>query len=267
MTEKTCKIHTGTDGTDIMEGMISFRSVVAAIRSGISDRRIEKVFFDRNKRVKNSRHLSYIIAMSHELSFDLEFADRETIDQMSDGSSHGGIVMICTKRHLKQIEAGAIVRSGVYYILDGLEDPYNFGYSLRSIYASGADGVIIPERQTLDSAATISRSSAGASELLPIYTCQRGSVITMFKELGYTAAAADLEDATPMWDSDLRAPIVAVIGGEKRGISADIADMCDIRVSIEYGRDFQLSLSAASAATLLSFEILRQNRSKSGSNP
>lgn len=270
MTEKTYKIRTAagdTGDTDIMEGMISFRSVVAAIRSGISDRRIEKVFFDRDKRVKNSRHLSYIIAMSHELSFDLEFADRETIDQMSNGSSHGGIVTICTKRHLKPIEAGDIVRSGVYYILDGLEDPYNFGYSLRSIYASGADGVIIPERQTLDSAATISRSSAGASELLPIYTCKRESVIAMFKEVGYTAAAADLEDATTMWDSDLRAPIVAVIGGEKRGISADIADMCDIRVSIEYGRDFQLSLSAASAATLLSFEILRQNRGKSGSNP
>lgn len=276
MAEKTYKKHAGADNTDtvdtidtvdIMEGMISFRSVVSAIRSGISDRRIEKVFFDRDKRVKYSRHLSFIVAMSHELSFEVEFVDRDEIDLMSNGSSHGGIITVCTKRHLKPIEAGDIVRSGVYYILDGLEDPYNFGYSLRSIYASGADGVIIPERDTLDSAATVSRSSAGASELLPIYTCKRESVISVFKELEYTVAAADLEDAVPMWDADLRAPIVAVIGGEKRGISAEIADACDKRVSIEYGRDFQLSLSAASAATLLSFEILRQNRGKSRGNP
>ena len=41
--------NTVTD-LDIMEGMISFRSVVSGIRSGVSDRKINKVWFDRKKR-------------------------------------------------------------------------------------------------------------------------------------------------------------------------------------------------------------------------
>lgn len=245
---------------ELLEGMISFRSVVSAVRSGVSDRTIVKVYFDRNKTRKYAKHLSYIRAMSHEMAFEIEYVDAVEIDESASGKSHGGILTLCTKRHLKEIAASDIKKDGIYYILDGLEDPFNFGYALRSIYASGADGVILPERELVDSAEIVSRSSAGASELIPLYTCKRESVAGLFKAAGYPIVCADVEDAIPMWDADLKAPLLMVIGGEKRGISSEIASARDMTVAIEYGRDFPLALSAASAATLLSFEVLRQNR-------
>jgi 23S rRNA (guanosine2251-2'-O)-methyltransferase len=57
----------------------------------------------------------------------------------------------------------------------------------------------------------------------------------------------------------MKKPILLVIGGEKRGISRTILDMADQIVRIDYGRTFNGSLSAASAATVIAFEVLRQN--------
>ena len=59
---------------------------------------------------------------------------------------------------------------------------------------------------------------------------------------------------------NLQKPILLVVGGEKRGISSEMLAEADQIVRIDYGRDFRGSLSAASAATVMAFEILRQNR-------
>jgi len=55
-------------------------------------------------------------------------------------------------------------------------------------------------------------------------------------------------------------PLFLIVGGEKRGISRKLLDMADTIVRIDYGRDFAGSLSAASAASMLAYEVLRQNR-------
>lgn len=51
-------------------------------------------------------------------------------------------------------------------LLDGIEDPYNFGYILRTLYAAGVDWVVLPRRNFFTASETVIRASAGASELL-----------------------------------------------------------------------------------------------------
>lgn len=53
-------------------------------------------------------------------------------------------------------------------LLDGIEDPYNFGYILRTLYAAGVDWVVLPRRNFFTASETVIRASAGASELLRI---------------------------------------------------------------------------------------------------
>ncbi|MBQ7646425.1 MAG: RNA methyltransferase, partial [Clostridia bacterium] len=55
-------------------------------------------------------------------------------------------------------------------------------------------------------------------------------------------------------------PLLLVIGGEKRGITRSVLDQSDAIVRIEYGREFDQSLSASSASSILAFEVFRQNR-------
>ena len=60
----------------------------------------------------------------------------------------------------------------------------------------------------------------------------------------------------------MRKPLFLIVGGEKRGISAAALAEADTIVRIDYGRAFGGSLSAASAAAMLGYEVLRQNREK-----
>ncbi|MBQ2252048.1 MAG: RNA methyltransferase [Clostridia bacterium] len=242
------------------EGMISFRSVAKAIREKNSDRKIEAVYFDTNKKVKLSKHLSYIKAMSHELSFPLYFIEADEISAMTNGNSHGGILTVCTKRTYPVLDkADMLKKDGFYIMLDGVEDPYNFAFSVRAAYAAGADGLILPERNWMSAAGTVCRSSAGASELIDTMIFS-DKTLKAFKRAGYRIVCTALENSLPLGEADLSKPLLAVIGGERRGISSNIMAEADEIVRIEYGRnDFNESLPAASASAIFSFEILRRN--------
>lgn len=246
--------------SDIFEGMPSISAVIKSIERGITDRRIISVFVDKSKKRSKYKEISFLSAKSVSLGFALEFTDAETIDNMVVGNTHGGIVAQCTPRTVAPLYSEAIIQNGVYYMLDGIEDPYNFGNALRSLYASGADGIVLGERNWLGVAGTVARASAGASELLPSYVSDTVSAIKLFKEHGYKIVCAGIRDSVSIFDADLSAPILVILGGEKRGISRSALDLADSIVRIDYGTDFKGSLSASASAAVFGFEVLRYNK-------
>ncbi len=243
----------------VMEGMISFRAVIDGIKNGVNSRKIIKVLFDKTKKKNLTSHLRYIRAMSQEYGFEIEETDSDTIHKLAIGTSHGGLLTVCTDRTLQSI--GEItLQNGFFVMLDGIEDPYNFGYALRSLYAAGVDGIVLPKRNWMTAAGVVSRSSAGASEVLPMYISENEEeVVTVFRQKGYRIVSADLGNSKPMKDADLSRPLLLAIGGEKRGLSKNLLKNSDEIVRIDYGRPFHESLSAASAAAILGFAVLSQN--------
>ena len=181
---------------------------------------------------------------------------------MSLGSSHGGIIALCSKRNIPSLTADGIKKNGFYCMIQGIEDPYNFGYALRSLYAAGADGIILSERNWMSAAGIVARASAGASELFEIYTADPLTCADLFHQANYRVVCADLRTEHVLYESDLSLPLLLIVGGERRGISRALLDKADLLVKIDYGRDFNASLSAASSATILGYEIFRQNHSK-----
>lgn len=245
--------------SNIMEGMISFRAVIRGIESGISDRKIEKVMFDTTRKKNLKGHLSYIRAMSAKYSFEIEEVSKEEIDSLAIGSSHGGILTFTSERTLPAL-TDIPTTDGFYVLLNGIEDPYNFGYALRSLYAAGVDGIIVGKRNWMSAAGVVCRASAGASEEMPVYVAESETdTAKFFRENGYRLVAADLDNSTPMTKANLKKPLLLAVGGEKRGLVSELLAMADEIVRIEYGREFKESLSAASAASILSFFVLAQN--------
>ena len=243
-----------------MEGMVSFRAVIRGIESGVSDRKILRVLYDREKEKKLGGHLSYIRAMSYQHGFEVLAVDGSEIEALATGTSHGGILTVCSDRTLPPLADAGIPNSGFYVMIEGIEDPYNFGYVMRSLYAAGVNGVLLSPRNWMSAAGVVCRASAGASEQLPIYIAEGVDAAKQFHRLGYRVIASDIEQSTPMWETDLSLPLLLIVGGERRGISRALLDECDGIVRIDYGRPFDAALSAASAATLLAFEVLRQNQ-------
>ena len=241
----------------IFEGMVSVRAV---IESG--KRSIERVYYDEKRAQSHKSELAWLGHRADEQGFEIELCEKEKIDTIASGGTHGGVCALCCEREIRPLTANDVIEGGFYLILEGIEDPFNFGFAVRSAYAAGADGIILPPRNWMDSAGTVCRSSAGASERIPMFIIPEGDVSAVFKPKGYKLAAAEIADSEPMWDADLSRPLALVIGGEKRGISRSLLDKCDARVRIEYGRGFNQSLSAASASAVLCFEVMRQNRAK-----
>ncbi len=243
----------------LFEGMLSLDSVLKAIESGKSDRKVERVFFDRGRSEKKSREFDYIKRKSVEHSFEIIMSDKETIDAMCTGTSHGGIVAVCSERSYRDLTEESLKENGYYIMLDGIEDPYNFGYAVRSLYAAGVDGIIVPPRNWMSAAGVVCRASAGASELCDVYVADPKTAADICKKRGYTIVCADKDDSVSVYETKIKKPLLLIVGGEKRGISRSVLDKADLIVRLDYGREFKAALSAASAASILAFEIFRQN--------
>ena len=240
----------------VFEGITS---ISAVINSQHSDRTIIRVTVDAQRAEKLGKKLAWLRHRADELGFPLVNADAATLDAMTVGSSHGGLVAECTDRTIPKLCADDLPDNGFFAYIEGIEDPYNFGYALRSLYAAGVDGVILPERGWMSAAGVVCRSSAGASELMRLYTAPDGMCDT-FHEKGYRVLCADTHNAVSVYDTDCKKPLLLVIGGEKRGITKQMLDSADAIVKIDYGREFKAALSAASASAVLALEIMRQNR-------
>ena len=244
----------------IMEGMQSIRSVIAGNERGVNDRKIVEILVDEERTVALSKELGWLRHVGERSGFSITSCESKEIDSLALGRTHGGILARCSERTIPPLEIGKIKENGFYVMIEGIEDPYNFGYALRSLYAAGVDGIVLDERNWMSAAGVVARSSAGASELFPVFTAKPTEAADLFKQAGYSIVCADLDTPHTLEDTPILFPVFLVVGGERRGISRALLDRADLKVKISYGREFRASLSAASAATILAYEIFRQNR-------
>jgi len=245
----------------IFEGMTSIRAIIRSMEENSNSRKINTIYISNDKTKKNTKTISYLRAVSVKFGFNIEFVTSQFIDELSIGSSHGGIIAEATDRKIEDLSFDtSLLNSGFYAMIEGIEDPYNFGYALRSLYACGCDGIILPKRNWMSAAGVVCRSSAGASELFNMYrTNDIETTVLLFKSRGYCIVCADENTDNILGKCELKRPILLIVGGEKRGISEKVTALADLRVKIEYAREFRASLSAASAATMFAYEIMRQN--------
>ena len=247
-------------GLSVFEGMTSISALIRAFEASPSTaRRIVAVYYSKDLPRDKFRQIGFLKSKSAELGFDVAACDASDIDSLTSGKTHGGIIAVCTDRQFPAVCADALKKNGIYFMLEGIEDPYNFGYSLRSLYACGCTGILLPERNWMSAAGVVCRSSAGASERFTMYTSDSLDIIRMFKQKGYTVVCADENTENILGKCALPLPILLLVGGEKRGISRKVLEEADLLVKIDYAREFRASLSAASATTMFAYEIARQN--------
>lgn len=244
----------------VFEGMTSIRAILRGIDAGVNDRKITKILFDKERLKKISKEIGYLRAIADQYGYEIEESNSGELEKYTLGNSHGGLIAITEARTLPYLDMNSeILPCGFYVMIEGIEDPYNFGYSLRSLYAMGCSGVILTERNWMSAAGVVARSSAGASEMFRMFKSCPSDCVEVFKAKGYKVVCADENTDNILGKCELKLPLLLIVGGEKRGISKSIIDSADILVKIDYAREFRASLSAASATTMFSYEISRQN--------
>ena len=247
----------------ILEGFIS---VEAALKA--ESRPLHRILVRRDKvgGRRPDRALAWLTRTATSAGIPVELTDAAALDEMTQGSSHGGVVAVAGSRRMVGLADLVADRPNPFIVmLDGIEDPFNFGYSLRALYAAGVDGLVVRPRNWMSAAGTVARSSAGASEWVPTAVAETAEeAAAFFGQHGLTVACAAKDDrAVPLFTAELSGPLFLLVGGEKRGITRSFMDQADLLLEIPYGREFRQSLGTTSAASVLGFEILRQRRATS----
>lgn len=252
--------------SNIMEGFISIKAVIEGKQKYLTtDRDVLCVYYDKDKKKQRYKELKYLENQQSLLGFKMVECTNEDLSEKCISSTHGGIIAECTDRNIPNLLDSTIKTNGFYVLIEGIEDPYNFGYCIRSLFISGCDGIILNPRNWMSASGVVCRASAGTSEISNMYISDTVDAIKYFKQYGYTIASTDFSNkAVSLLDSNLKKPILIIIGGEKRGLTKNALDLSDFTIKIDYARNFASSLSSASSATIIGYEVFRQNRGENG---
>src|SRR4029079_17111753 len=218
--------------------------------------------FDRLLVVKGLRNkrISDAISRAGHLGIPLRFEARETLDRMASGIPHQGLIAVVSAKPVTTVDKvlEEARTPALVVVLDGVEDPRNLGAVRRTVAASGADGVLLPDRHSAGLSETVSRASAGGIEHVKVASI--GNVVQAIeglKKRGFWIVGFDAS-GTERWDAiDYRRPIALVLGGEGRGIRRLVREHCDHLVSIPlFGHVGSLNVSVAAGIAL--YEAVRQ---------
>jgi TrmH family RNA methyltransferase len=148
-------------------------------------------------------------------------------------------------------------------VLDTLRDPGNLGTILRSAAAAGVQSVLLSPGTADPYAPKVLRSAMGAHFRLPLRLAGWDEIEALHDQTGRASLKfflAEAEGGRPCWQTDFRQPLALWIGGEAEGASPLAHKLADGLVTIPMpGRSE--SLNAASAASILLFEVVRQRSS------
>lgn len=237
-----------------LEGVISIEAVLRG-----QSREIETVYVQQGKW---SRSLTRLLKRLKQAHIPVEQVPAAFIDEQAGGKTHGGVLaQIGPRRFASLVDLVGGTAVPFIVMLDGIEDPFNFGQAVRALYAAGATGVVVRPRNWLTAAGVVARSSAGASELVPMAVAETAvAAADFFREHGLVVACTAVSNSQSIYKTDLTGPLFLLIGGEKRGITRSFLEQADLRLQIPYGRQFDRSLGAAASAAVIAFEIMRQRQ-------
>lgn len=144
-------------------------------------------------------------------------------------------------------------------LLDGLTTPANVGMILRTATAAGIGGIVVPHQGVATLDPLVIKASAGVAFHAPVLRTQTAAeAAEALTEAGYPLYSLDSGAEQSIFDVDFGDRSAFVLGSESKGLSADVHARIADRFSIPMRREVE-SLNVASAAAVLSFELLRRN--------
>jgi len=185
----------------------------------------------------------------------IEERSRKELDDLVEGAVHQGVVLEADPMPLmdeKEWLAQELPADAVAVVLDGVEDPHNFGAIVRSASALGASGVLFSKRHAAPLSVASFKSAAGAMEYIDLVEVTNiARALGTLKEEGFWVAGFDAGAPQTLWEADLGGKIALVIGSEGKGMRRLVRETCDFVVRIPLtGPITSLNASVSAAIAL-----------------
>ncbi len=213
--------------------------------------------------------LQSIIDLANELKIPVTFTEREALERMAKGGVHQNVVGILKETpyaDLKEVLSNwkRIGNKALLLILDGIQDPQNFGSLIRSALGCGVHGIIIPKDRSVGITPVVVKASAGAAAHLPVARVVNVvAAIETLKKEGIWVYGAAGEAKDPLYELDLDIDLAVVIGGEGKGIRPLVKKKCDRLFSIPMKGPVS-SFNASVSGGIILYEAMRQRIESEG---
>ena len=203
-----------------------------------------------------------LIADAKKLGVKIQFVDNKLLDRECD--NHHGLVAITSDFEYSSVEdildvARQKNEPNFILILDGVEDPHNFGSIIRVAECLGVHGIIISKNRACPVTDTVSKVSAGAIQHVKIAKVTNiNTEIERLKEQNVWVYACEL-GGEDLDKANLSGNIAIVMGSEGKGVSALTRKLCDGVVTMEmHGKVNSLNVSVATGIVL--YETVRKRK-------
>jgi 23S rRNA (guanosine2251-2'-O)-methyltransferase len=226
-------------------------------------RRIEKIVIADGG---NEHRLIEIVGLAREKGIPFQRVSRENLSRLVEfGANHQGVVAFAAAadytREDDLLDEISVSESPLCVVLDGVEDPRNFGAILRTVECAGVNGVFIPERRAVGLTETVAKSSAGATEYVKVAKVSNlNRLIEDLKSRNIWVVGTSVETDKNYTDWDWNLPTALVIGSEGKGLHRLVAENCDALIKIPMLGEIE-SLNVSVATGVILFEAIRQRKS------
>ncbi|MEN8203793.1 MAG: 23S rRNA (guanosine(2251)-2'-O)-methyltransferase RlmB [Bacteroidota bacterium] len=236
--------------------IFGIHAVQEAINAG---KELEKVLVRRGI---GSELFNKLVGELHLLNVPVQQVPLEKLNRVT-GKNHQGIIAYISEitYHDISLLLPSVFENGedpLILLLDGVSDVRNFGAIARSAECAGVHAIVIPFSGSAAVNADAIKTSAGALHRIPV--CRHkdmAGVLKFLRESGLSLFGATEKAENSIYDSDLRGPAGFVMGGEEKGISAELLRKIEHWVSIPMKGKIA-SLNVSVAAGIILFEALRQ---------
>lgn len=241
-----------------MEHLEGRQSVYAALKA--RQRKFQVILVRQGTHEEKIRD---ILDVAAELGVPIRQADPAELDGLTHGSSHGGIVAICSAKPRATAEQlldflRTITGPPLLLLLEGVDDARNLGFTLRSADAMGVHAVLIKKHLWDFDPVEVSRPASGAYERLMLAQIDTVEPLLQLQRAGLRLIGCLANVRTTMYETDLRGPTILAVGGEKRGLSGAVRDICDAFMTIPTAGPEASSLPLSHASSIVIAEAMRQ---------
>lgn len=211
---------------------------------------------------RHDRRVQEVLRLASSGGVPVERVEAVDLDRASRGAAHQGVVAeVEEARDYTVADILAAAKGApLVVVLDGIEDPHNFGAIVRVADAAGADGIVRQARRSaaLDGAAV--RASAGATAHARLATVVNiARAVEELKSAGVWTVGLAGDAKERYSELDLRLPTALVLGAEGDGLRRLVRERCDVLASIPMlGHVGSLNVSVAAGIVL--FEAVRQRQ-------
>ncbi|XP_048853866.1 LOW QUALITY PROTEIN: rRNA methyltransferase 1, mitochondrial [Brienomyrus brachyistius] len=175
----------------------------------------------------------------------IQRCSRAQLDSMSGRRVHQGVCLEASPLQFlsdsrKESSNRETRTPPLWLVLDGIQDPMNFGAILRSAYFLGVDRIASSLRSSCPLTPVVSKASSGVMEVMGVYGYN--SLSQLLKEkvsrgwhvLG-SVGTTDKTTAVPVLDCvefRLSRPTLLLMGGEGAGLSPELLSLCHTLVTV-----------------------------------